>query len=101
MPRTRRLNPGFFRNEVLGDLDPLARLMFAGLWTLADRDGRLVDRPRRIAADVLPYDQCDPEALISSLHQAGFITRYQGGGQNLIEINEWDKYQRPHDRESS
>ena len=50
MARARNIKPGFFANENLAECDPLARLLFAGLWCLADREGRLEDRPKRIAA---------------------------------------------------
>ena len=43
--RTRLLKPGFFMNEELARLPVRARLLFAGLWCLADREGRLEDRP--------------------------------------------------------
>jgi len=48
MARSRNIKPGFFRNEMLAECSPLARLLFAGLWCLADRFGRLEDRPKRI-----------------------------------------------------
>jgi len=48
MARTRSIKPSFFKNEFLAECEPMARLLFVGLWTLADRDGRLELRPRRI-----------------------------------------------------
>ena len=48
MARARILKPGFFANELLAEIHPYGRLLFAGLWTLADREGRLEDRPKRI-----------------------------------------------------
>ena len=48
MARARNIKPGFFLNEELGVLPPLVRILFAGLWCIADRDGRLEDRPKRI-----------------------------------------------------
>ena len=44
MARARNIKPGFFKNEDLAECSPWARLCFAGLWTLADREGRLEDR---------------------------------------------------------
>ena len=46
MARARNIKPSFFMNENLAECDPLARILFVGLWTLADRDGRLEDRPK-------------------------------------------------------
>ena len=45
MARARNIKPGFFKNEILGVADPLYSLLFEGLWVLADRAGRLEDRP--------------------------------------------------------
>ena len=48
MARSRNIKPGFFKNEDLLDLPYEYRLLFVGLWTLADREGYLEDRPKRI-----------------------------------------------------
>lgn len=100
MARSRNIKPGFFTNDRLCELEPLARLLFAGLWTLADREGRLEDRPKRIKAEVLPYDHCDAEELLQSLHDAGFIERYTGpDSRAFIQIVSWSKHQNPHCKE--
>ena len=36
MARTRSIKPSFFKNEYLAECEPMARLLFVGLWTLAD-----------------------------------------------------------------
>ena len=99
MARARNIKPGFFQNELLADLPPLARILFAGLWTLADRAGRLEDRPKKIRAQVLPYDDCDCNELLQSLHNAGFVQRYIVGDASYIQIVTWEKHQNPHVRE--
>lgn len=100
MARIRHLSPEFFLDEDLAALPPFARLLFAGLWTLADREGRLEDRPKRIGALLFPYDDVDVAALLDML--AGkFIRRYQVGGKRLILIRNFAKYQHPHPKESS
>ena len=57
MARTRSIKPSFFDNEILGDLPPLTRLLFIGLWGIADREGRLEDRPKRIKKELLNLRQ--------------------------------------------
>lgn len=101
MARSRNIKPGFFLNDVLGGLPPLARLMFAGLWTACDRDGRVVDRPARIKAEVLPYDVCDPDELLDMLHKCGFIDRYEVCGVRVIQVCAWHKHQNPHVKEQA
>jgi DnaD/phage-associated family protein len=100
MARKRDIKPGFFKNEDLGELTPLARLFFAGLWCWADRDGRLQDRPKKLKADILAYDNCDGEELVQQLADKKFITRYQSDGERYIQINNWKKHQSPHPAEA-
>ncbi|MBN2293661.1 MAG: hypothetical protein JXM70_14625 [Pirellulales bacterium] len=103
MARTRNLKPAFFKNEDLGDLPPLARLMFAGLWGLADREGILEDRPRRLQAELLPYDDCDGDELLRALADSPgrFIVRYEIEGGRYIFIPSFSKHQNPHRDEKS
>ena len=101
MSRIRYIKPGFFKNELLAECDPLARILFAGLWTEADRDGRLEDRPKRLKAALLPYDDCDPDALLEQLHQRGFIKRYVVDETCYIAMPTWYAHQRPHKDEHS
>lgn len=99
MARTRNIRPGFFSNELLGDLHPLTRLLFAGTWTLADREGRLLDRPKKIKAEVLPYDNHNPDKALAQLADCGFIIRYEVDGERYIQVANWRKHQHPHPRE--
>ena len=101
MARARTIKPGFFKNEDLCALPFAARLLFAGLWTIADRDGRLEDRPKRIKAEVFPYDDLDCEDLLCILQSADFIQRYESvDGLRYISIPSWKKHQNPHKNET-
>lgn len=96
MPRIRSLKPGFFKNEVLGELSPLHRLAFAGLWVCADRDGRLEDRPKRLKAEIFPYEKdVDLDLILWDLMQQGFVVRYHSSHERYIEVLTWDKHQHP------
>lgn len=97
--RMRTLKPGFFKNEELAELQPLARLLFAGLWCMADREGRLEDRPKRIKAELLPYDSSDVAKLLDALASSGFIVRYSVDGHKYIAIPTFRRHQNPHMRE--
>ncbi|MFV1944226.1 phage replication protein [Pseudomonas luteola] len=99
MARARNIKPGFFANELLAECDPLARILFAGLWCLADREGRLEDRAKRIRAELLPYDMCDADVLLNQLQEHGFILRYERDGKRLIQVLNFGKHQNPHVKE--
>jgi hypothetical protein len=101
MARLRIIKPGFFLDDELASCTPFARLLFAGLWTIADREGRLEDRPQRIRAQILPYDEVDVPGLLAELAEAGFIVRYEAEGRRLITIPSWSRHQRPHPREAA
>jgi len=100
MPRSRNIKPGLFKNEILGAADPLFTLLFEGLWVLADRSGRLEDRPLRIKGEIFPYrDGINADAQLSWLAEHGFIHRYQVGTERYIQIVKFSKHQNPHHRE--
>ena len=98
--RSRNVKPGFFTNELLAEVSPLGRLLFIGLWCLADREGRLEDRPKRIKVEVLPFDDADVEELLEQLSQRGFIQRYEVDGTRLIQVTAFARHQSPHVREA-
>lgn len=100
MARARNIKPGFFMNEVLSELPFETRLLFIGLWTLADREGRLENRPRRIKMQIFPMDDALPiEPMIQSLADAGFVELYQVEGKNYCQIQNFLKHQTPHHKE--
>lgn len=94
--RARNIKPGFFTNEDLAECDPLARILFVGLWCMASWEGRMEDRPKKIKAALLPFDECDVDALLQTLHDRGLIRRYEVDGGRFIEIPNFIKHQRPH-----
>ena len=108
MPRARLLKPGFFKNELLAELSAYHRLCFAGLWTLADREGRLEDRPERIKAELFPYEKAVTvkavDTMLHDLQSTGFILRYgvppnANGAQGYIAVLTFLEHQTPHHRE--
>ncbi|EAZ1917375.1 hypothetical protein BZD31_22840 [Salmonella enterica] len=101
MARSRNIKPGFFTNDELAECSPYARLLFAGLWTIADKEGRLDDRPKKVKALVLPFDNVDCDELLQQLHQRKFINRYQVNGEGFIQISNWKKHQNPHCKEAA
>ncbi len=100
MARARNIKPSFFMNEKLAECDPLARLLFAGLWTIADRAGRMEDRPKKIKAELLPYDDADADGLLQQLALHGFIVRYAAGEHHYIQVLNFVKHQNPHVKEA-
>lgn len=101
MARSRNIKPGFFKNEDLVELPFEYRLLFIGLWTMADREGRLEDRPKRIRIEAFPADNVDVDAGLQALADSGFIVRYCVDGMGYIAIPTWCSHQNPHQKEAA
>jgi hypothetical protein len=99
MARARNIKPGFFKNEELVEVPFETRLLFIGLWTLADREGRLEDRPKRIKMEVFPVDSVDIDKCLNELQSHGFILRYSVDGVGYIQVLAFNKHQNPHKTE--
>lgn len=99
--RMRTMKPGFFTNDELAEVEPLGRILFAGLWCMADREGRLEYRPKRIKAEVLPYDDCNIIALLEDLERYDFIRTYKVKGERFIIIPKFLSHQCPNQREAA
>lgn len=100
MARSRNIKPGIFKNELLGVADPMLTILFQSLWCLADKAGRLEDRPLRIKAETFPYREgLDVNGYLTELERMGFIHRYSVGDLALIQVVNFDKHQNPHKTE--
>jgi hypothetical protein len=100
MARARNIKPALFKNELLGQADPLLTILFTSLWCLADREGRLEDRPLRIKAETFPYrDGIDMNGMLAFLEENEFIERYEVAGQKYIQITKFAQHQTPHHME--
>lgn len=103
MARTRNIKPDDFLDDVLGAEDfPIeAHFLRVGLNCLADKEGRLEDRPQKIRAQIFPYrSSLDVETLLARLVQANSIRRYSVGGQRFIQLVGFAESQNPHPNEA-
>jgi hypothetical protein len=97
--RSRIIKPGFFVNDELTELPFEVRLLFIGLWTIADREGRFADRPKKIKLEIFPADDVDCDKCMSMLESRGFLTRYEIAGARFVQITNWNLHQKPHIKE--
>jgi|SRR6267154_263408 len=102
MPRARNIKPSLFMNEILGEADPLLTILFMSLWCLADREGRLEDRPLRIKVETFPYrNDNEVDIMLYELQRMGFIKRYKEQDFELIQVINFLKHQKPHHTEKA
>jgi hypothetical protein len=104
--RIRQIKPDFWKHDGLGELSRDARLLFIGLWGLSDCEGRLDDRPKRIKAEIFPYDDITSEDVNRWLnelayHTESFIIRYQVNGECFIAIPAFREHQKLMGNEST
>ena len=98
--RIRLLHPGFFTDPVLCGLSDFDRLIFQGLWLLADRDGRLVDSVKMVDGALLALDDRSSREALVTLAAAGRIVRYETNGVKVIQVKNFAKYQHIHPKEA-
>jgi hypothetical protein len=98
MARIRSIKPEFFTSISIADLSRDARLMFIGMWTHVDDDGRCIDEPRLIKAALFPLDDdLEPtqvDALMWQLAAHGRIIRYAVDGRRYVQIVGFKEHQK-------
>jgi hypothetical protein len=94
------LHPEFFTDPVLADCSDFTRLVFAGLWLLADREGRLLDNVRMIDGAILPHDPRSTAPALAELAAKGRILRYCSPAGNVIQVVNFKKWQHIHPKEA-
>lgn len=97
MARIRTIKPGFFRSESVAALDFGTRLTWAGLWTYCDDQGRGVDNPRIIKAELWALDDDYTHNNVAddldTLESAGMICRYEVDGKSYLHVVKWSDHQ--------
>ncbi len=98
MARIRTVKPEFFRHEGLQDLEAAhpgkyPMLVFEGIWTICDREGRFLWKPRSIKLDILPFLEFNMSETMDLLAQSGFIQKYEIEDNVYGEVLAWDRHQ--------
>lgn len=95
MSRIRTLKPEFWQDEKMAPLDPLTRLVFLGLISLADDAGRLVDNVKAIDGQLFPDTDDSARQALDTLAEIGRIERgLSASGQRIIQLVNWSKHQK-------
>ena len=87
MARARNIKPGFFKDAKVVACSFEARLLFQGLWCLADYTGRLKYVPIELKMEVFPADSVDIEKCMTELSNVGLIEiYYDHSGSALVQV---------------
>lgn len=97
MPRIRTLKPELWLSPQVMNLSHGARLLFLGLITQADDEGRGCADPRRLKAAIFGGDDCDASAVrawIDEIVAQRLAITYDGGDHgDLYELPTWSEHQ--------
>lgn len=99
MARKRFLTPDIWSDAFFVKLSPQERLLFIGLITLADDEGRLRATPSYLKGEIFPEDRL-PEVRIKELRDRiaalnRSVQLYKVDGMAYIQLHNWPRYQRP------
>jgi hypothetical protein len=93
------IDPSFWIDEKLGTCEPLARILFMGLISQADDEGRLNGHPALIKSLIFPYDHevttqnVEEWLILLAAAERRLILRYEVGHQKYIAIPNFKKHQ--------
>jgi hypothetical protein len=97
MARIRTIKPEFWTDEKLSECSLSARLLFIGLISFADDDGRMEYAPARLRMQVFPCGAVATKKLIEyigELHEHSLIRLYTVAGKEFLDIPNFLKHQR-------
>lgn len=92
MARIRTIKPEFWTDEKVLGINPMARLLFIGMWNFADDYGRMEYSPISLKARIFPGDSIsadDVREMLAQLKAAKLLVIYSSDEKNFIEITGW------------
>jgi len=95
MPR-RMIDSEIWFNEKVASLPDAGRLLFIGIFSTADNEGRLRASPKYLKAHIFPYDNKSLEQLEELRNQCaklGLIRVYNKKGREYLDIPGWYEHQ--------
>ncbi len=96
--RERIVPPKFFTDHNLADTSFESRFCLIGLWTMADREGRLEFIPAKIKRALFAFDTLsieDVRNVVLELEDKKFLIIFEAAETQFIQIKDFKAYQRP------
>lgn len=97
MARKRMIDPSLWQSEDFSKLSILARLIWIGLFSNADDEGRGRANPVYIKSTLFAYDEDISLAKITKslaeIEQSMSITMYEIDGKKYYQLESWAKFQ--------
>lgn len=98
MARKRMIDPGIWQSEDFSKLSTLAKLVFIGLFSNADDEGRGRAKAAYIKSMLFPYDEgmrvADIDKTLSEIASNMSVTFYLNNENEYYSLDKWDKWQK-------
>jgi hypothetical protein len=92
------IDPSFWESETMASLAFFERLVFIGLFSQADDQGRLKAHPALLSSKLFPFDGLPASEIsdaLTSLAAAESVLVYAVDGKEYVQLLNWWKYQKP------
>lgn len=93
MARIRTIKPEFWSSEQVMECQPLARLLFIGIWNFCDDGGNHPDSEKTIKARVFPGDEISSSSIrrmLDELSSNGLLSFYEHSGKRYLHVSGWE-----------
>ena len=98
MARKRMIDPNIWQSEDFSKLSTLAKLVFIGLFSLADDEGRGRCNPVYIKSTLFPYEEgirsADIDKTLSEISSNMSVIFYSCDGSNYYSLYNWNTWQK-------
>ena len=98
MARRRMIDPSIWQNEDFSKLSTLAKLVFIGLFSNADDEGRGRAKATFIKSVLFPYEEgmraADIDKALSEIASKMSVTFYVHNDNEYYSLNKWSKWQK-------
>jgi len=99
MARKRFLTPDIWSDSFFVKLSPQERLLFIGMITLADDEGRLRAEASYLQGQIFPKDRVTHAKIRQFRDRIATLNRsvqvYKAAGMEYVQLRNWPRYQRP------
>src|SRR4051812_48432928 len=95
--RIRTIKPEFWQSEKMAKASRQARMLFVGLWSMADDSGRTRAASRLLASTLFPYDTDAPDLIdgwLAELSAIGAVRLYVVDDCHYLDIPKWRSHQK-------
>lgn len=98
MARKRMIDPNIWQSEDFGNLSDLAKLIFIGLFSLADDEGRGRCNPVYLKSTLFPYKEglrsADVEVALSEISRTMSVVFYSCDEKSYYSLYNWSTWQK-------